>query len=195
MTSPTAWSAPAPHLCNRQRPPHPPCRTRPRLPGHLPRPPPPPMLPGTESDNTSPPHPRALREDRLIAAAHATDGDARHLTGLFGLSTNSVLRHTRTVTHPPAWRPCSDHAMGSRRPGRTQLTVIIARIKELLTRKARSTPKLAVDPKNDSPPIQSTLTRPHPKMIEWMAGIGGRTGRQPDSGSTCDSSRPGHPRP
>ncbi|MER5795255.1 hypothetical protein [Streptomyces sp. NPDC001980] len=43
---------------------------------------------------------RALREDLLLHEAHATGGDLKHLTDLFGLSTNSALRYTSTVTHP-----------------------------------------------------------------------------------------------
>ncbi|MFJ3762964.1 hypothetical protein [Streptomyces sp. NPDC090080] len=43
---------------------------------------------------------RALREDRLLYEAQAVSGDPKHLTDLFGLSTNAALRYTATVTHP-----------------------------------------------------------------------------------------------
>ncbi|MFF4709243.1 hypothetical protein [Streptomyces sp. NPDC001297] len=43
---------------------------------------------------------RALRHDRLLDEAHATGGDPKHLTELFGLRMAAVLRYTATVTHP-----------------------------------------------------------------------------------------------
>jgi hypothetical protein len=43
---------------------------------------------------------RALREDRILNEAHATQGDVRRLVDLFGLSANAAGRYTRTVDHP-----------------------------------------------------------------------------------------------
>jgi hypothetical protein len=43
---------------------------------------------------------RALREDRILNEAHATQGDVRRLVDLFGLSANAASRYTRTVDHP-----------------------------------------------------------------------------------------------
>ncbi|MFF3313012.1 hypothetical protein [Streptomyces sp. NPDC002952] len=42
----------------------------------------------------------ALRQDRLLDEAHATDGDPKHLTTLFGLRLQSALRYTGTVAYP-----------------------------------------------------------------------------------------------
>ena len=42
----------------------------------------------------------AIREDRILNEAHATGGDMRRLTDLFGLSVNSATRYTKTVDHP-----------------------------------------------------------------------------------------------
>ena len=36
--------------------------------------------------------PRAIREDRILAEAHATGGDPRRLTELFGLSIQASTR-------------------------------------------------------------------------------------------------------
>jgi hypothetical protein len=43
---------------------------------------------------------RALREDRILNEAHATEGDVRRLVDLFGMSANAAGRYTRTVDHP-----------------------------------------------------------------------------------------------
>lgn len=42
----------------------------------------------------------AIREDRILNEAHATGGDMRRLTDLFGLSVNAATRYTKTVDHP-----------------------------------------------------------------------------------------------
>jgi hypothetical protein len=42
----------------------------------------------------------AIREDRILNEAHATDGDVRRLVDLFGLSVQASTRYTRTVDHP-----------------------------------------------------------------------------------------------
>ena len=42
----------------------------------------------------------AIREDRILNEAHATGGDMRRLTDLFGLSVNAATRYTITVDHP-----------------------------------------------------------------------------------------------
>jgi hypothetical protein len=42
----------------------------------------------------------AIREDRILHEAHATRGDARALTDLFGLSIKAASRYTDTVDHP-----------------------------------------------------------------------------------------------
>jgi integrase len=44
--------------------------------------------------------PSAIREDRILNEAHATGGDMRRLTDLFGLSVNAATRYTNTVDHP-----------------------------------------------------------------------------------------------
>lgn len=43
---------------------------------------------------------QAIREDRILNEAHATRGDTRRLTDLFGLSINAATRYTDTVDHP-----------------------------------------------------------------------------------------------
>ncbi|MEU1519142.1 hypothetical protein ABZ490_44605 [Streptomyces sp. NPDC005811] len=43
---------------------------------------------------------RALRNDRLLDEALATNGDAKRLTDLFGISTRTAQRFTTTVEHP-----------------------------------------------------------------------------------------------
>jgi hypothetical protein len=43
---------------------------------------------------------QALREDRILAEAHASHGDTRRLHDLFGLSIPGALRYTDTVDHP-----------------------------------------------------------------------------------------------
>ena len=43
---------------------------------------------------------QAIREDRILDEAHASRGDTRRLTDLFGLSINAALRYTDTVDHP-----------------------------------------------------------------------------------------------
>ncbi len=42
----------------------------------------------------------AIRADRILDEAHATGGDTRRLTDLFGLSINAASRYTNTVDHP-----------------------------------------------------------------------------------------------
>ncbi|MEU9646491.1 hypothetical protein [Streptomyces sp. NPDC048188] len=43
---------------------------------------------------------RALRNDRLLHEAQATDGDPKRLADLFGLSINAAQRYTSTLEHP-----------------------------------------------------------------------------------------------
>ncbi|WEB45435.1 hypothetical protein MOV08_43240 [Streptomyces yunnanensis] len=43
---------------------------------------------------------RSIREDRILAEALATRGDARRLQDMFGLSINASLRYTNVVDHP-----------------------------------------------------------------------------------------------
>lgn len=43
---------------------------------------------------------QAIREDRILDEAHASRGDTRRLTDLFGLSINAANRYTDTVDHP-----------------------------------------------------------------------------------------------
>ncbi|MFF0132053.1 hypothetical protein ACFYTG_41175 [Streptomyces mirabilis] len=42
---------------------------------------------------------QALREDRILDEAHASEGDARRLADLFGLTVNAAQRYTATVDH------------------------------------------------------------------------------------------------
>ncbi|MCC4314815.1 hypothetical protein [Streptomyces malaysiensis] len=42
---------------------------------------------------------QALREDRILDKAHASEGDARRLADLFGLTVNAAQRYTATVDH------------------------------------------------------------------------------------------------
>jgi hypothetical protein len=42
----------------------------------------------------------ALRQDRILDEAHASDGDTRLLCDLFGLSVNAASRYSATVDHP-----------------------------------------------------------------------------------------------
>ncbi|MFD7669059.1 hypothetical protein [Streptomyces sp. NPDC059788] len=42
---------------------------------------------------------QALREDRILDEAHTSDGDARRLADLFGLTVNAAQRYTATVDH------------------------------------------------------------------------------------------------
>lgn len=44
--------------------------------------------------------PQALREDRILAEAHATRGDARAISDLFGLSIAGTDRYIDTLAHP-----------------------------------------------------------------------------------------------
>ena len=44
--------------------------------------------------------PAAIREDRILNEAHATSGDMRALTDLFGLSINATARYVATIDHP-----------------------------------------------------------------------------------------------
>ncbi|MFF2515534.1 hypothetical protein [Streptomyces sp. NPDC058086] len=43
---------------------------------------------------------RSIREDRILAEAMASRGDAKRLHDLFGLSINARLRYTNVVDHP-----------------------------------------------------------------------------------------------
>lgn len=43
---------------------------------------------------------QAIREDRILDEAHASRGDTRRLTDLFGLSITAASRYTDTVDHP-----------------------------------------------------------------------------------------------
>jgi hypothetical protein len=43
---------------------------------------------------------QAIREDRILDEAHASRGDTRRLTDLFGLSIKAASRYTNTVEHP-----------------------------------------------------------------------------------------------
>ncbi|WP_158697347.1 hypothetical protein [Streptomyces hokutonensis] len=43
---------------------------------------------------------RSLREDRFLDEALATNGDARRLSDLFGLSTHAAQRYTEALDHP-----------------------------------------------------------------------------------------------
>ena len=43
---------------------------------------------------------RALRQDRILDEAAATDGDTRRLCDLFGLSVTAASRYTATLGHP-----------------------------------------------------------------------------------------------
>ncbi|MEV6742458.1 hypothetical protein AB0N14_38560 [Streptomyces sp. NPDC051104] len=43
---------------------------------------------------------RPLRNDRLLDEALATDGDAKRLGDLFGISTNTARRYTQSLGHP-----------------------------------------------------------------------------------------------
>ncbi len=49
--------------------------------------------------------PTGLREDRILSEVHATGGDARALTDLFGLSINASARYTATLEHPDLTAP------------------------------------------------------------------------------------------
>lgn len=42
----------------------------------------------------------AIRADRILYEAHATRGDSRRLTDLFGLSIKAASRYTNTIDHP-----------------------------------------------------------------------------------------------
>lgn len=44
--------------------------------------------------------PAAIREDRILDEAQASDGDVRRLADLFGLSIQAGLRYTSTIEHP-----------------------------------------------------------------------------------------------
>ena len=48
--------------------------------------------------------PQALREDRILAEAHATRGDARAISDLFGLSIGGTNRYIDTIEHPDLTR-------------------------------------------------------------------------------------------
>ncbi|MCX5435549.1 hypothetical protein [Streptomyces sp. NBC_00063] len=43
--------------------------------------------------------PQALREDRILAEVHATRGDARRVSDLFGLGIESSNRYLDTLEH------------------------------------------------------------------------------------------------
>lgn len=59
--------------------------------------------------------PQAIREDRILHEAIATEGDIRRLCDLFGLSVGGAERYTKTV-HEPA---VAGHSPGSRTHGQT----------------------------------------------------------------------------
>lgn len=44
--------------------------------------------------------PQSLREDRILVEAHATRGDARAISDLFGLSIAGTDRYIGTLEHP-----------------------------------------------------------------------------------------------
>lgn len=44
--------------------------------------------------------PQALREDRILAEVHATGGDARRISDLFGIRIDSTNRYLDTLEHP-----------------------------------------------------------------------------------------------
>jgi hypothetical protein len=44
--------------------------------------------------------PQALREDRILQEIHATGGDIRRISDLFGLSIQAALRYATTLNHP-----------------------------------------------------------------------------------------------
>lgn len=44
--------------------------------------------------------PQDLREDRILAEAHATRGDARAISDLFDLSIAGTNRYIATIEHP-----------------------------------------------------------------------------------------------
>jgi hypothetical protein len=46
----------------------------------------------------------AVREDRILDEARATEGDVRRLADLFGLSIQAGTRYTATVDHPDLLR-------------------------------------------------------------------------------------------
>ncbi|WP_091202005.1 hypothetical protein [Micromonospora narathiwatensis] len=50
----------------------------------------------------------AIREDRILNEAHATDGDVRRLVDLFGLSVQASTRYTATVDHPGLTGPTAN---------------------------------------------------------------------------------------
>jgi hypothetical protein len=41
-----------------------------------------------------------LCQDRILHEATASNGDARRVSDLFGLSINAALRYTNTIAHP-----------------------------------------------------------------------------------------------
>ncbi|MFF4088859.1 hypothetical protein ACFYY9_18495 [Streptomyces nigra] len=43
---------------------------------------------------------RSLRNDRLLHEAFATEGDAKRLGDLFGISTRTAHRYARHISHP-----------------------------------------------------------------------------------------------
>jgi hypothetical protein len=43
---------------------------------------------------------QTLREDRILHEAHATGGDPRRISDLFGLSISAATRYTNTIDHP-----------------------------------------------------------------------------------------------
>ena len=44
--------------------------------------------------------PQALREDRILQEIHATGGDIRRICDLFGLTVDTAMRYTTTLSHP-----------------------------------------------------------------------------------------------
>lgn len=59
--------------------------------------------------------PQALREDRILAEVHATGGDARRISDLFGLDIGSTNRYLDTLEHPDL-NAEGDHVPGTSTP-------------------------------------------------------------------------------
>ncbi len=57
--------------------------------------------------------PTALREDRILDEARATDGDVRRVCDLFGLSIEAACRYTATLNHPDLASDTSAGTQGS----------------------------------------------------------------------------------
>ena len=53
--------------------------------------------------------PQKIREDRILAEVHATGGDARRISDLFGLSIEGTNRYLGTLEHPDLTAPRTQH--------------------------------------------------------------------------------------